>query len=575
MMTIHNSEIAALFNRLADLLEIADENPYRIRAYRNAAMMISSLSKNVADLVEAEADLTTLPGIGKDLAEKIKVIVLTGELPILKELEHTIPPVLCELLKIEGLGPKRVMALYKNLQIKTVADLKKSIATGELRKLKGFGPKTEAAILAGTTHVKEYSERVKLNDALPIVNNIIQYLKKCNEVRQIDCCGSVRRRKETIGDIDLLVSAKNTNKVVQHFIQFDEVATILSKGVTRGTVRLHSGIQVDLRVVAPQSYGAALIYFTGSKAHNIAIRKIALKRKLKINEYGVFKGKKPLSGKTENEVYQQIGLSFIEPEIRENNGEIELAQQHKLPHLVSLDAICGDLHCHTLATDGTASIEEMAQKAQELGYEYLAITDHSKHLAMVFGLNKKTLFQQIKLIDKLNACLKNFVILKSIEVDILENGKLDLPNTILKELDFTVGAIHSKFNLTKAQQTERIVRAMDNPYFNILAHPTGRLIHKRQPYEVNIEKIMLAAKERNCYLEVNAQPERMDLNEIYCKLAKELQVKVAISTDAHSISQLENMRYGVYQARRGFLEEKDVINTFKLADLKKAFIKKI
>ncbi|MHB1949721.1 MAG: DNA polymerase/3'-5' exonuclease PolX [Gammaproteobacteria bacterium] len=573
-MTIHNTEIASIFNRLADLLEIGNENPFRIRAYRNAAMTITGLSKNVADLVKENADLSELPGIGKDLADKIKIIVLTGELPLLQEIEKKIPAVLCELLKIEGLGPKRVRAIYLNLNIRSVADLKKCIENGKLRSLKGFGEKTEANILAGIQHIKEASERLKLSDSISIANNLINYLKKCKDVIKVECAGSFRRRKETVGDLDLVASSKNTKRVIEYFSKFDEISAVLSKGETRSSVRIHSGIRVDLRVVAPDSYGAALIYFTGSKNHNIAIRKIALKKKLKINEYGVFKGKKQISGKTETEVYRQIGLPYIEPEMRENNGEIELAKDNKLPHLITLEDICGDLHCHTKATDGSATIAEMAQKAQELNYEYLAITDHSKHLAMVFGLNKKSLFQQIKLIDKLNSKLKKIVILKSIEVDILENGDLDLPNDVLKELDFTVCAIHSKFNLTKKQQTKRILRAMDNPYFNIFAHPTGQIINKRQPYHLDIEKIMLSAKERNCYLELNAQPGRLDLNHVYCRLAKALGLKVVISTDAHSVTQMEGMRYGIYEARRGWLERKDVLNTYSLQDLIKAFKRK-
>ncbi|OAI48549.1 DNA polymerase III [Gammaproteobacteria bacterium SCGC AG-212-F23] len=570
-MAIHNIEIANIFNKLANLLEIANENPFRIRAYRNAARVIGGLSHNAADLVEDGGDLTGLPGIGKDLAEKIRIIVKTGELPLLKKMEKRVPPVLNELLKIEGLGPKRVQLLHKKLGIQNLNDLKKCIESGKLRKLRGFGEKAEQKILSGMQHIREYSQRVKLVDAITIERSIIQYLKKSKYVKKVECAGSFRRRKETVGDLDIVVASSDTKKSIEYFVRFDEIATVVSQGNTRSTVRLHSGIQVDLRSVPLESYGAALLYFTGSKAHSIAIRKLAQKKNLKLNEYGIYKGNKKVAGKTEEEMYRQIGLAYIEPEIREDRGEIELARKHQLPRLITLKDIRGDLHCHTNATDGDASIEMMAQKAQELGYQYIAITDHSKHLAMAHGLNEKRLFAQIKLIDKLNSKLKNIVILKSIEVDILEDGSLDLPKNILKELDFTVCSIHSKFNLNSKKQTGRIIRAMDNPFFNILAHPTGRLINQREPYEIDLEKIMESAKERNCILELNAQPERMDMDDIHCKIAKELRLKMAISSDAHSKSQMDYIKFGVYQARRGWLEATDVINTRTVSELKKLF----
>lgn len=568
-MTIHNSEVVKIFNEMADLLEIQDANPFRVRAYRNAALTIGGLSRNLGDMIAKDEDLTELPGIGEDLANKIKVIIKTGELPQLKALEKKIPAVLSELMKIESLGPKRVKILYKKLHIRKMEDLQKALANKKISKLHGFGKKTEERIQAGIAHIAEYSKRRLLADVIPIVESMTIYLKKINSVKIVECAGSYRRRKETVGDLDFLVVAKNANEVIDHFIHFDEVATVLAHGPTRSTVRLHSGIQVDLRVVAENSYGAALLYFTGSKPHNIAIRKMALKKKLKINEYGVFKGKKAIAGKTEKEVYQQVGLPFIEPELREDQGEIQAAKKNQLPKLITLQNIRGDLHCHTKATDGKNSIEELAQAAIKKGYDYIAITDHSQKLALVHGLKPNDVLQQIKLIDKLNAKFKDFVILKSIELDILENGELDLPNKILKELDLTVCSIHSKFNLSVKKQTERIIRAMDNPYFNILAHPTGRLINKRQQYEVDIEKIMQAAKERSCFLEINSQPDRLDLNDGHCKMAKEIDLKLVISSDSHDISQLDDMKFGVFQARRGWLEAKDVLNTYKLNELKK------
>lgn len=572
-MTVHNMEIAEKFNRIANLLEIEGANPFRVRAYRNAARIVGGFSKNIADLINKGEDLSNLPGIGKDLAEKIKTIVITGDLPLLKEIEARTPAILNELTRIEGLGPKRIQILYKRLKIESIHDLQVAIKKGRIRKLKGFGEKTEQKILQGMHHVDEYVKRFKLADALPIVTSLTNYLKQIEGIQCVECAGSFRRKKETIGDLDFLATADNGEKIIHQFIQFEEVAEVLSKGTTRSTVRLHSGIRVDLRVVPEKSYGAALLYFTGSKDHNIAVRKMAVKKKLKINEYGVFKGNRYKAGKTEQEVYQQVGLPYIEPELREERGEIEVAQKKKLPNLITLDDIHGDLHCHTTTTDGVNSLEEMATTAQHLGYEYLAITDHSKHLAMVKGLDTKTLIQQIKKIDKLNETLKNIVILKAIEVDILEDGSLDLDDDILKELDLTVCSIHSKFNLTAKKQTERIMRAMDNIYFTILGHPTGRLINRRQAYPVEIEQIMMAAKERNCFLELNAQPERLDLNDIHCKLAKEIGVRVAISTDSHSISQLYFMECGIFQARRGWLEKNDVINTRSLNELR-ALIKR-
>ena len=371
-----------------------------------------------------------------------------------------------------------------------------------------------------------------------------------------------------MGDLDILVSGKNGHKITNHFIKFDKVASIISHGSTRSTVQLTSGLQVDLRVVTEDSYGAALVYFTGSKSHNIAIRKLALARQLKINEYGVYKNNRKIAGKTEHEVYRTLDLPYIEPEIREDRGEIQAAQQGRLPKLITLADIRGDLHGHTVATDGQDTLEDMARAAQAFNYEYLAITDHSQHLAMVHGQNSNQLLAQIAAIDRLNEKLdkanSKIRILKSAEVDILEDGQLDFPNTVLKKLDLTVCSIHSKFNLSMAEQTQRIIRAMHNPYFTILGHPSGRLLNKRNAYELNYEEIFSAAKACHCILEINAQPDRLDLSDEYCRLAKEMSLKMVISTDAHSVNQLKFMQYGVNQARRGWIEASDVINTYPI-----------
>jgi len=568
-MPVHNTEIAALFNRLADLLELEDANPFRVRAYRNGARTISSLAQNVAELVKAGKDLSELPGIGEALAKKIETIVETGKLPQLEKVGARTPPALSKLMKIEGLGPRRVKTLYKQLGIRSLEDLDRAARSGKIRKLEGFGKKTEEIILHGLERFSGAEERMKLPDAEDIAKSLVAWLKYTQGVKAVTVAGSFRRRKETVGDLDILITARKNSPVMDRFVNYDEVNEVVSRGKTRSTVILRSGLHVDLRVVPQVSYGAALCYFTGSKAHNIAVRKLGVKKGYKINEYGVFRNEKRVAGKTEKDVYKQIGLPYIAAELRENRGEIDAAKKGKLPELVTLEDIRGDLHCHTKATDGRNSLNEMVEIAKARGYEYLAITDHSRHVTVAHGLDRKRLLDEIRQIDKLNEKLDGIVVLKSIELDILEDGSLDLPDGVLKELDLTVCAVHYKFNLPRKKQTERIIRAMDNPYFNILAHPTGRLINQREAYEVDLETIMTAARKRGCFLEVNAQPDRLDLTDSYCKLAKEMGLKVAISTDAHSTGNLDYIRFGIGQARRGWLEADDVLNTRTLDDLKK------
>lgn len=560
-MTIHNLEIAEKFTRLANLLEIEGDNPFRIRAYRNAARIINSMGVNVADLIAQETDLTTIPGIGKDLAEKIATIVKTGQLPVLNEIEAHTPAILNELMKIDGLGPKRIKIIYKKLRIKTIADLKVAIQKGRLQKLPGFAEKTEQKILHGIENLTQYSSRIKLADAFPMVDTLLNYLRKNKHVINIECAGSFRRRKETVGDLDIVVATKDNQSVISHFVNYNDIADIISQGDTRASIRLKSGMQVDLRAVPEKSYGAALLYFTGSKEHNIAIRKIGVQRKLKINEYGVYKGKKYLAGKTEQEVYRQINLAYIEPELREDSGEILAAQNNQLPKLITLKDIRGDLKCRTRGSSGIATLEAMVDAAIAKNYEYLAVADHAKHLHGLKGLDKDDILAQIKLIDKLNAKLNNFIIFKSIEVDILADGKLALSHSLLKLFDFVICSIHSSLNLPEKQQTERLIRAMDNPYCHILANPTGRLINDREPYQINTKQIITAAIERNCILELNAQPERLDLNSSNCKLAKELGAKISISSAAQSEKELMYVQFGIYEARRGWLEKADVVNT--------------
>ncbi len=566
-MKMHNNDVAELFDRLADLLEIEGANPFRVRAYRNAARLIRSLPRDVADMVAAGEDLTRLPGIGEDLAGKIKTIVETGTLPLLEEEARKVPPELAELLEIEGLGPKRVKVLHEVLGVRSLEDLERAVNAGKVRELPGFGEKTERAILEGIQRLRAQYGRMLLATAEPVAEALREHLAATSGVERVEIAGSYRRRKETVGDLDILAIAAPDSPVMDRFTTFEAVARVQSKGTTRSTVHLRSGLQVDLRVVAPQSYGAALQYFTGSKAHNIAVRRLAVKRGLKINEYGIFRGSRRIGGAEEEEVYASVDLPWIPPELREDRGEIEAAMAGRLPDLITQDHIRGDLHVHSKHTDGRYSIEDMARAARDLGYEYIAVTDHSRRVAMAHGLDEKRLRQELEEIDRLNERLEGIRILKGCEVDILEDGRLDLPDSVLAELDLTVCSVHYRFNLPREKQTARILRAMDNPYFTILGHPTGRLINERDPYDVDLDRIIRHAAERGAILELNAQPSRLDLTDTACQQAKELGVKIAISTDAHTVHDLRFMRYGIDQARRGWLEAGDVVNTLPLNDL--------
>lgn len=569
-MPVHNSNIADIFNQTADLLELKGENPFRIRAYRNAARTIQSLSANANELVSKGEDLSGYPGIGKDLAGKIEQIVKTGRLDLLEDLKKQVPEELTRLMNISGLGAKRVAKIHKELNVTSLDELKEAIDSGKIRELEGFGQKSEQNILEALKRLeKEKTERLRLDLVEETALPLVKYLKKAKGVEKVEIAGSFRRRKETVKDLDILVTCKQGADVINHFTGYEDVQKIVSKGETRSTVLLRGNFQVDVRVVDRNSFGAAMVYFTGSKEHNIAIRKIGTKKNLKLNEYGVFKGRKQVAGKTESEVYCKIGLPYIEPELRENRGEVEAAQENRLPNLITVADIKGDLHIHSNYTDGHNTIEETARAAKKIGYSYIAITDHSRQVRIAGGLKPQEVRKQLEEIDKVNERLKGITVLKGIEVDILEDGSLDLPDEILKELDLRVCSIHSRFNLPEKKQTERVLRAMDNPYFNIFAHPTGRLINQRAPYEINTEKIIKAAGDKNCLLEINAHPDRLDLNDIYCKMAKDIGVRIVISTDSHQTDQLNYMRFGVGQARRGWLEPADVANTGTVKQLKK------
>ena len=568
-MPVHNADIARAFAEIADLLEIEGANPFRVRAYRNAARTLESYGRDVAALAREGADLTALPGIGDDLAGKIREFAETGRLSLLERLHRELPPAIAELLRISGLGPKRVKALWHDLDVQTTEQLLRAARDGRVRALPGFGEKLERRIEAAAAAPAGAARRFTLAVAAQYAGALAEHLRRGRGrgVGRVEVAGSFRRRRETVGDLDILVTAAGSD-AIGRLAAYDEVAEVLSQGTTRASVVLKSGLQVDLRVVPQESYGAALHYFTGSKAHNIAIRKLAQARGLKVNEYGVFRGPRRVAGDSEESVYAAVGLPWIPPELREDRGEIEAARAGRLPKLVDIGDLRGDLHAHTKATDGHDTLAAMAQAAQALGHHYLAITEHSRRLAVAHGLDPRRLEKQSDEIDRLNARLEGLRVLKGIEVDILEDGSLDLPDSVLSRLDLVVGAVHSRFDLPRARQTERILRAMDGPRFSILAHPSGRLLETREPYDVDMLRIVRKARARGCFLELNAHPDRLDLLDSHCRMAKDEGVLVAISSDAHSTADLGNLAFGVGQARRGWLERGDVLNSRGLRDLR-------
>lgn len=573
-MKLSNNEIAELFTRLADLLEIDGANPFRVRAYRNASRTIKSLARNLSDLVDEAFNLRDLQGIGKEIATKIQEIVSTGRLAKLAELEKRFPDGIHHVLKLPGLGPKKVKVLYRELGIGNLDELQKAAEQGKIRELSGFGKKSEDRILAEIHQRGQGKERYAWTSAEQIARPLITYLKEDSATEDIAAAGSFRRRRETVGDLDILISCSKSDRIMKRFLAYDGVDRVLASGGTRSSVLLRSGFQVDLRVVPQSSFGAALHYFTGSQAHNIRIRRLGLQQGYKINEYGVFEGENQVGGRSEAEIFNLLGMPFIEPELREDRGEIAAALEDRLPVLIELNDIRGDLHAHTDDTDGRSSLEEMVSAAREKGYRYLAITNHSQHLRIARGLDPVGVKKLLDKIDQLNDRYPDFAIFKSMEVDILKDGSLDLPDDVLQDLDFTIGSVHSDFRISREAQTERIIRAMDNRYFTILGHPTGRLINQRAAYEVDLERIIEAAAEKGCYLELNAHPDRLDLDDIHCKMAKELGVRIAISTDAHDTGNLEYMRLGIAQARRGWLEKEDVLNTLNTGELRKLLNKR-
>jgi DNA polymerase (family 10) len=569
-MPIRNADIAAMFEEMADLLEIQGANEFRVRSYRQGARTVDSLSRQLVEMVEAEEDLTELSDIGESLADKIVQIVQTGRLEQLDQLRGEVPAGLLDILNIEGVGPKRTEQLWQQLGVETLDELEEAAEAGEVRQLDGFGEKTEQNILEGIERARKGRGRTRLDVAEERAEPLLEYLRDGESVEEVVAAGSYRRRRATVGDLDLLVVCGDRESVMERLVDYDEVVDVASQGETRSTVRLRGGLQVDLRAVAADSYGAALHYFTGSKEHNIACRQRGVERGLKINEYGVFEAdeeEQQVAGATEEEIYETIEMAYVPPELREKRGEIEAAADDALPDLVTVDQVRGDLHTHTDETDGRNTLREMVEAAREFGHDYYGVTDHSENLTVVDGMDAERLRAQMAAIDELNEEFDEITILKGCEVDILKDGTLDLDDEVLGELDYTVCSIHQHFRLGEEAQTERVLRAMENPNCTILGHLTGRLIGKREAYAIDVERILEAAAECGVLVEVNAQPQRLDLRDIHLRQASQLGVPVVIETDAHSTDHLRYIRYGVDQARRGWLEADDVANTRPLDDL--------
>ena len=568
---MENVEIAHLLSKYADLLEIQGEGLFRVLAYRKAARTVESLSQPLAQLLAEGKDLEELPGIGKSMAEHIEEIIKTGSLQALRALHKEIPATLDELLEVEGLGPKRTKQLYDELGVSSIKELEHALAAGKVASLRGFGQKSVDKIRQAIQNLGKRPKRFKLLDADQLVRPLIAYIRKGGGIEQLEVAGSYRRRVETVGDIDILV---------QRFQTYPEVERVVAAGTTRGTVILRSGLQVDLRILPRRCYGSALHYFTGSKAHNVAVRTLGVERGLRISEYGIFrvpKGKKAeevgveegerIGGAKEEDVFDAVAMDWVPPELREDRGEVQAAQKHKLPNLIVSDEIRGDLHMHTKWTDGNSTIVEMARACKERGYQYCAITDHSKAVRVAGGLSAEDFKKQRAEIEEAREKVRGITLFAGCEVDILPDGSLDLPDDLMDRLDVIVAAVHSKMEMPQSEMTKRVLKALAHPAVTILAHPTGRLINQRDPFAIDLEQIFHAAKENDVAVELNSQPDRLDLNDLHLMRAKEIGVKIAINTDAHSTEQLRFLKYGIDQARRGWLERGHVLNTMTRAQL--------
>jgi DNA polymerase (family 10) len=572
---MNNAQIAAVFDEIGDLLEFQGANPFRVRAYRNAARTLQDLPEPISAIAaHPDRKLTDIPGIGADLADKINVLLETGDVPMRAELRSQIPPSVLLLLRIPGMGPKKAAQLHKELGISTLDQLKAACEAHQVRELKGFGEKTEQMILAGMTLASTAEDRMYWATADQFVQELRSHLAGCTAIEQMEFAGSYRRGRDTIGDLDILVVSQDVSQAMDRLGQFPLVDQVIARGDTKMSVRLNKGLQVDLRVVPAESFGAALQYFTGSKAHNVELRGRAKSLGLKVNEYGVYRGEKSIAGRSEEEVYAALGLPWITPELRENRREFAWAEAGELPDLVTLDDIRGDLHMHTTETDGKATLEEMCAAAQQRGLSYIAITDHSKRVSMANGLDPIRLRKQWKQIDALNKKLQSFVVLKGIEVDILEKGGLDLPDDVLAEADWVVASIHYGQNQPREQITQRMLQAVENPNVDAIAHPTGRLINRRKSYDLDLDSVLKRARDYGKLMELNANPARLDLDDVACAAAKQHGIPIVISTDAHSTDGLDVMRYGVLQARRAGLTKSDVANTRTWLQMKKLLGKK-
>jgi DNA polymerase (family 10) len=570
-----NQEIAKIFYEIAYFLEMEGVK-FKPYAYEKAALTLEGLEKDVEEIYKKEGfeGLRKIPGIGESIAKKIEEYLKTGKIQYYEDYKKKYPINLDELMGIEGLGPKRLKVLYEKLGIKNLKDLEEAIKAHKIAALPGFGEKSEKNILEAIEFAKRSKGRFLLGDILPIVKEVYEKLKSLKEVERIDVVGSIRRMKETIGDVDFLVISKNPKPIMDFFVSLPGVIKVWGKGNTKASVRMREGFDMDIRVLPKKSYGAALQYFTGSKEHNIALRKIAIEKGLKLSEYGLFKGSEMIAGEKEEEIYQKLGMDWIPPELREDRGEIEAALKHKLPRIIDYKDIKGDLHVHSKWDGGENSIEEIAEYAIKMGYEYVGIADHTKFLKIEHGLDEKRLRERNKEIDKLNQKFKGKIkILKGCEANILPDGKIDIDDECLKEQDFVIAGVHSRFKMSKEEMTERIIRAMKNPNVDIISHPTGRLIQKRGEYEIDFDKILKVAKETGTILEINSYPERLDLNELNIKKAKEMGVKMVINTDAHHVDQMRFIELGIAQARRGWAEKEDIINCWPLEKMLK-FLKR-
>ncbi len=559
-----NREIAAMFNDIADMLEVKGESPFRITAYRRAARALEGLTEDIA-AVAARGELEELPGIGKGTAEKIGEFLQTGTCKYYEGLRASLPPGITALMAVPEVGPKTALMLYERLGVKSIDELEQACKAGKVRTLPRMGEKTEENILKGIALLRRTKERLPIGQVLPHAQDLVESLRGLKEVKQISVAGSLRRMKETIGDIDILVTSTKADPVMDVFTTFSKVKQVLARGPTRSSVVLDVGIQADVRVVEPESFGAALQYFTGSKEHNVKLRERAVKKGLKINEYGVFrvKGDRRVAGRTEEEVYTSVGLPWIPPELREDQGEIELAERGTLPKLIERADVRGDLQMHTRWSDGSDSIEEMARAAKALGYEYIAITDHSQSLKFVGGVSIEELREHAKIAQKVTDKVGIAVLMGS-ECDILPDGRLDYPDEVLRTLDVVVGSVHTRLRMTRDEMTARLVKALENPHVDILGHPTGRLLGQRDAYEVDVERLIEAARRTGTALEINASPQRLDLNDVQAKMAKERGARLVISTDAHNRYQLKYMEFGIGVARRAWLGPRDAVNTLTL-----------